>query len=191
MSSAAAVEQAEGGSRRGALRLRPRTRKTLLTVHIVASVALLGEVWGLVVLNLYATLTSDTGLAHAAYRLMTVMIFAGGIPLSLLSLATGVVLAVRSHWGLLRHAWVFAKLVMLIAVILIGMLLFRPEDAAAAYAEYERGTGGLPSSAAAWRGTVAVGTQLALLITATALSVFKPRRELRRRRSANEARPAR
>ncbi|MCA2224113.1 hypothetical protein [Nonomuraea aurantiaca] len=34
---------------------QPRVRKGVLVVHVIASVALLGEVWGLVVLNTVAT----------------------------------------------------------------------------------------------------------------------------------------
>ncbi|MGI5201951.1 hypothetical protein ACQEU6_10265 [Spirillospora sp. CA-108201] len=53
----------------------PPVRKTVTVVHVVASVALLGEVWGLVLLNLTATLTADRVLAHSAYRLMGVLVF--------------------------------------------------------------------------------------------------------------------
>lgn len=91
-------------------RLARPVRKAVVVLHVVTSVALLGEMWGLVVLNLTATLTSDTELAHSAYRLMERLIFGGGVPLSLTGLATGVVLALSSPWGLLRHYWVFLKL---------------------------------------------------------------------------------
>ncbi|SPT57662.1 DUF2269 domain-containing protein [Actinomadura madurae] len=148
-------------------------RKTIVVVHVVASVALLGEVWGLVLLNLTATLTSDGTLAHSAYRLMSVMVFGGGIPLSLTALASGIALAVGSPWGLTRHLWVFAKLVLLIAVILAGMLLFTPEALADATAG-----GADPSSGRQWWQVTVLSGQLVMLLTATGLSVFKPRRRL-------------
>jgi uncharacterized membrane protein len=151
-----------------------RLRRALVATHIMCSVALLGEVWGLVALNLYATATidSDRELARSAYRLMEVLVFAGGIPLSLLALVTGVVLAVTSHWGLVRHYWVFTKLLLLIAVILSGMLLFQPAPTAAAIA------GGSVSDGQQVRQVAVVAVQLGMLGTATVLAVFKPRRRI-------------
>ncbi|MGI5285565.1 hypothetical protein ACQEVF_19835 [Nonomuraea polychroma] len=152
----------------------PRIRKTVLVVHIVVSVALVGEVWGLVALNTAATLTKDLELAHAAYRLMPTLVFAGGIPLSLTALATGVTLGLTSHWGLFRYYWVTIKLVLLVAVICVGMFLFDPEGMAVAT------TGaGQPAPARQWGQVAVLSTQIAMLLTATALSVFKPRRKLR------------
>ncbi|MEU8122944.1 hypothetical protein AB0C21_29885 [Spirillospora sp. NPDC049024] len=156
----------------------PPVRKTITVVHVVASVALLGEVWGLVLLNLTATLTSDGTLAHSAYRLMSVLVFGGGIPLSLTSLATGVALATGSAWGLARHYWVLAKLVLLIAVILAGMLLFTPEAMADATAG-----GADPSAGRQWWQVAVVSCQVVMLLTATALSVFKPRGRVGGRRA--------
>lgn len=167
--------------------LRPGSsaRKALLVLHVVSSVALLGEVWGLVVLNLTATLTDDAGLARAAYQLMGRLIFAGGIPLSLSGLATGVVLALTSRWGLLRHYWVFTKFVLLIGVIVIGMFLFDPAGLAAASPDG-------PAVADQWKAVAAVGSQVVMLVTATTLSVFKPRRRtpLGRRTLVNRPSPA-
>ncbi|MGW0483274.1 hypothetical protein [Nonomuraea sp. NPDC003214] len=159
--------------------IRPRTRKSLLVIHIVASVALLGEVWGLVVLNTAATLTNDLALAHAAYRLMPALVFAGGIPLSMLSLVTGVLLGLTSHWGVLRHVWVAAKLALLLATICAGMFLFDPEGMAAA----TEGAAQVASSRQ-WAQVAALGCQLAMLMLATGLSVFKPRTRMPRLRPA-------
>ncbi|GAA3544285.1 hypothetical protein GCM10022419_025620 [Nonomuraea rosea] len=154
--------------------MRPPIRKTVVVIHIVVSVALLGEVWGLVVLNTAAALTKDLALAHAAYRLMPALVFAGGIPLSLTALATGCALALTSHWGLFRYYWTAAKLVLLVIVICLGMFLFDPEGMAAAT------EGGRAVAATRQWGQVAVlGTQIVLLMTAAALSVCKPRGKLR------------
>ncbi|WP_131742939.1 DUF2269 domain-containing protein [Actinomadura roseirufa] len=158
-------------------RPRPPVRKTLALVHIAASVALLGEVWGQLVLNLTATLTADGALAHAAYRLMWVLVVAGGIPLALTALASGIALGLGSPWGLARHYWVLAKLVLLIGVILFGALLFQPE----AMADATRG--GARPSGRGWEQVAVVSGQFVMVLTATALSVFKPRGRVRWRRS--------
>ncbi|WP_242890898.1 hypothetical protein [Actinomadura litoris] len=177
------VLQREAPAAAGRWRPRPSVRKSILLVHVAASVALLGEVWGLVVLNLTATLTGDLGLARAAYRLMGALVFAGGIPLSLTALASGVALGLGSHWGLVRHTWVFAKLLLLLGVILCGMLLFTPE--AMAEAMRAPAHGGARPEGRQWGQVAVVSTQLAMLLTATGLSVFRPRGRLRwtRRRS--------
>lgn len=154
--------------------MAPRIRKTLLVVHIVVSVALAGEVWGLVVLNTVATLTEDLALAQTAYRLMPFMIFAGGVPLSMTAFITGVALGLGSHWGLLRYYWVAIKLVLLLAVIGVGIFVFDPEGMAAA-------TEGARQVAASrqWGQVAALSTQIVMLLAATTLSVFKPRWRLR------------
>ncbi|MEV0379229.1 hypothetical protein [Nonomuraea sp. NPDC050643] len=155
--------------------MRPRIRKTVLVIHVIASVALLGEVWGLVVLNTAAALTKDLELAHAAYRLMPLLVFAGGIPLSLTALLTGITLGLTSHWRLFRHYWVTAKLVLLVAVICAGMFLFDPEGMAAV-TEGGRAAGATRQ----WGQVAALSAQIVMLMTATALSVFKPRGAIRR-----------
>ena len=72
-----------------ALRLLPRVRRAVLTLHIVASVGLLGDVAVIVAINVRAATTSDAQLAASAYELLTMFPVLFGIPLSLLSLATG------------------------------------------------------------------------------------------------------
>ncbi|NGN69596.1 hypothetical protein G5C51_37640 [Streptomyces sp. A7024] len=159
-------------------RMRPTTRKLVLTLHVIASVALLGEVWGLTALNLYVTTSGgmDEDTARTAYDLMTVLVFAGGMPLSLTALATGILLGLGTKWGVTLHFWTFAKLVLNVSVIVIGITLFQPEAMAAAY---ENGT---HTTGQQWSNVAAVGGQLAMLIAATALSVYKPKGRLRRAR---------
>lgn len=168
------VRQSQSPAARQWWRPRPSVRKSITVVHVVSSVALLGEVWGLVLLNLTATLTADAALGHSAYRLMSVLVFGGGIPLSFTALASGIALALGSPWGLARHYWVFAKLLLLIAVILAGMLLFQPEIMADATAGGASASGGRQ-----WAQVAIVSCQLVMLLTSTGLSVFKPRGRIR------------
>ncbi|MEV4569784.1 hypothetical protein AB0K12_39000 [Nonomuraea sp. NPDC049419] len=151
-------------------------RKTLLVVHIVASVALVGEVWGLVALNTAATLTDDLALAHVAYRLMPIMVFAGGIPLSLIALVSGIALGLGTHWGLIRYYWVAIKLGLLVAVVCVGMFLFDPEGMAAATEGARQAV-----TSRQWAQVWVLGAQIVMLLISTALSVFKPRWRLRSR----------
>ena len=93
--------------------LSPRIRRSVLTLHIVASVGLLGDVAAVLAVNLRAAATADPAFATAAYDLLGMFSLVFGIPLSLVSLATGVILGLGTKWGVLRHVWVAAKLALL------------------------------------------------------------------------------
>jgi hypothetical protein len=89
-----------------------------------------------------------------------------GIPLSSAALITGLTLGLGSKWGVLRHAWVTAKLMLLLSVILVGALVIGP-----ATNEMHDGSGDAETvliAAAAW--------DVLALTVATVLSVYKPRR---------------
>ena len=156
-------------------RLAPRTRKLLLIVHIADSVALLGSCASIVVTSLTAALSGDDTLAHSAYRLLGSSRYLG-IPFSLLSLVTGVLLALRGRWGLFGYRWTAIKLFALVGVLLLGALpqnlvLEALADSATPTDEGTR-----------WLVPVIAGSQIALLLLATSLSVVKPSARLRRAR---------
>jgi hypothetical protein len=149
-----------------AWRLRPGLRRSLLTLHIVAGVALLGDVAVILAIGVRATTTDDPQLAAAAWELLSVLPFLFGIPLSFISLLTGVALGLGSKWGVLRHAWVRTKLVLNVSVIIVGALLIGP--ALTALADGREASEGVVLAGAAW--------DVAALTFATSLGVFKPRR---------------
>jgi hypothetical protein len=150
--------------------LSPRARRAVLTVHIVVSVGLLGDCAALLAASIRAATTEDPALAAAAYELMSLFSMVFGIPLSLASLATGLVLGLGTKWGVLRFAWVTAKLLLILSVILVGALIIGPSEAAMV-----EGEGGrelvIP---------LAAGYDVIALCAATGLSVYKPRRRTRR-----------
>ena len=113
------------GTRRSPSR-RAHLRKSLLTVHVVAAVGLLGSVAGLLVAATRAATRDDLADAHAIYELMAILPITLGIPLSFLALGSGVVLGLTSRWRVLRHWWVTAKLALLGATILFGALVVGP-----------------------------------------------------------------
>jgi hypothetical protein len=154
-------------------RLPARARRAVLTVHVVASVALLGAVAAELAIGVRAATTDDPALAAAAYELLTVFPILFGIPLSFTSLGTGLVLALGSKWGVLRHRWVMAKLLLNVSVILVGALVLGPQTAA--LADRHGGSELALSLGAAY--------DVLALSLATGLSVFKPGRA-RNRRSA-------
>jgi hypothetical protein len=161
--------------------LSSRQRKWLLVAHITASVALVGSSAGLVGLGVTAA-TADTRVeAHAIYAAMQTMAFETAIPLSLLSLTTGVALGVGTRWGVVRHRWVASKLLLLVIVVLVGALTIGPwlEELVAA-------TAAGPASATPrlgferWAAPAAAAFNLALVVVSVGLAVFKPGGRLRR-----------
>jgi Predicted integral membrane protein (DUF2269) len=153
-------------------RLSARSRKALLTVHIVASVGLLGDVAGFLAVTLRAVAIDDPELARASYDVLALFSAAFGIPLSFIALATGLALGLGGKWGVLRYPWVTIKLGLLVSVILVGALVLGP-----AVDAMRNGSGG-----AEVRLLAGAGWDVAALLTATGLSVYKPGRAWRGRR---------
>jgi hypothetical protein len=58
--------------------------------------------------------SSDPELIRAAYLTMDLLASAALVPLALAALGTGILLGLGTRWGLARHWWVLAKLVLTI-----------------------------------------------------------------------------
>lgn len=147
------------------------SRKTVLTVHIASAVALVGTSAGLLIAGVRAATRSEPAQAHTIYELMQLLAFSLGIPFSFVALASGATLALSSRWGLVRHWWVTVKLVLLLATIVTGALVTgRSIDAMLD----DTGPGGTGDDGAQWTLVIAVAAQLAMVVTANVLAVFKP-----------------
>ena len=146
-------------------RLAPGVRRAVLTVHIIASVGLLGAVAAVLAVNVNAVTTADPQLAAASYELLALFTVLFGIPLSFTALASGIVLGWGSKWGVVRHGWVASKLVLLIGVILVGAFVLGPGTEA-----MRSGQGGAEA-----RLIAGAAYDVTALTLATGLSVFKPR----------------
>lgn len=144
--------------------------------HIVASVGLLGEVSGFLVIAIRAAGSDDAAFAAASYDLLATFSAVFGIPLSMLALGTGIALGLATKWGVLRYPWVVAKLGLLLSVILTGALVLGPSVA-------QMRTGG----GAETRIVLGAGWAVLALIVATGLSVYKPGRRRRGRRPMRRA----
>jgi uncharacterized membrane protein len=153
-------------------RLSRRARQTLLAIHVVGSVGLLGATASMLVLALSAAGSGDAASAHATYDLMNLQSLVFGIPLSFLSLISGVVIGLGTNWGILRHWWITAKLLLIVGVIVNGALGIGP-----AVDELRHGAGAGTET----RLVAAAALSVAMLLTATTLSVFKPGGRLRGR----------
>ncbi|MFZ5990199.1 MAG: hypothetical protein ACOYW9_00275 [Deinococcota bacterium] len=101
--------------------------------------------------------------------------FGGMMPLSLVSLLTGVVQSLGSRWGLFRHYWVVIKLLINVVATIIPLLYMQTlGDSAGVAAKAtlsDSDLGGLRNPSP----MIHAGAALLLLLVATALSVYKPR----------------
>jgi hypothetical protein len=153
---------------RGVRRLAPRARKALLSLHIGASVALIGSGAGITALSLIAV-GESAGDAHVIYTAARTLVFTLGIPLSFISLLSGIAMGLGTRWGVLRHRWVVAKLGLQLAIIACGGLVIRP-----AMESLIDGRG--PE----WTMVAGAAFNTACAIVAVGLAVFKPGGRLRR-----------
>lgn len=151
--------------------MKPGLRKFVLTSHVAASVGWLGAVAASLALGIGAVSTEDAESVRAIYLTLELVAWSTLVPLSLASLVTGVVQSLGTVWGLFRHYWVLAKLVI---NLFASLVLLMYTQTLGQFAELARPASGLdllrsPSVAIHSAGA------LALLLAATVLSVYKPR----------------
>jgi hypothetical protein len=72
-------------------------------------VALIGSGGGITVLSLIALGAPAAG-AHVLYTAARTLVSTLGVPLSFISLLTGIAMGLGTRWGVLRHRWTVAKL---------------------------------------------------------------------------------
>jgi hypothetical protein len=156
------------------MNLMPGARKLVLTLHVTSSVGWLGAVLGFLALALTGLVTRDEAVARAAYVAANLTTWDVLVPLSLLSLATGLLGSLGTSWGLVRHYWVVVKLVLTPAATLLLLLHTRPigwmARAALGHAPLGTELGQLRMQLVLDAAGAAV-----VLLGATALSIYKPR----------------
>ncbi|MFE1479556.1 DUF2269 domain-containing protein [Streptomyces fimicarius] len=151
--------------------LKRPVRRGVLVAHVAVSVSWLGLTVGLLTLGLTAFLTGDPATASAATRAMKVFGDWLVVPVALLSLVSGLVLALGTPWGLARHRWVWIKFWLTLITTGLSIFSLRPGiDAAVADEVVDINLVIAPS--------VATATYLFI----TAISVLKPRGLTRRGR---------
>ncbi len=151
-----------------------RLRKFALTVHVTSSVGWLGAVGAFLALAMAGLTSQDPQMVRATYLVMEMIGWFVIVPLSLASLPTGLVMSLGTEWGLFRHYWVLAKL--LITVLATTLLLVHMQPIghlARVVAETTLASGELAGLRV--QLVADAGAALLALLVATALSVYKPR----------------
>jgi hypothetical protein len=173
-----------GGVSMQSIRLSAPWRKLLLTVHVVATVSVLGTDLVLLLLGLSSLGGADARTIYPAAYLVGARLVA---TLAVLSLSTGLLLGILTPWGLFRYWWVTIKLTITTVLTGVVLLVLVPRLGAAADA-----VSGLSPSllSIGQRLPLVIAPAIAstLLLLNAVLAIFKPGWRLRLGRSGEAAR---
>lgn len=166
----------------------PAGRKLTLAVHLTASVGWIGAVIAYLGLGVTAVNTTDVATVRGAWIAMEATGWYVIVPLAVASLLTGLVMALGTRWGLLRHYWVIISLI-LTSIAVVVLLLHMPDVSATA----DVARAASPAGLAALGGDLAhPGIGLVVLLVVQVLNIYKPRGLTRygRRRHREQIRAA-
>lgn len=150
--------------------MSPGIRKLMLTVHVTTSVGWLGAIAAYIALNVPALASEDEQTVRAAYLMMDVLMRYTLLPLAAASLATGIVQALGTPWGLFRHYWVTISLALTtFAFVILVFHVPAVEDMASVAADPQADVTHLGGDL-----FHSVGGLVVLLVP-LALNIYKPR----------------
>ena len=153
--------------------MTPAIRKLVFTSHVTFSVGWLGAVVAYLVVAIVGLTSVDLQLVRGTYSVMPLVAWFVIVPLAIAALLSGLVQSLATEWGLFRHYWVIAKLalttfgtaILLLHVPRVSEMAVRAAEAAFTTGDHTQQRTSLVVHAAGG---------LAILLTATILSVFKP-----------------
>ena len=153
--------------------MSPGVRKLVLTAHVSTSVGWLGALAVFLAHAVAGLGTEDLQILRATAFAMGLTAWFVILPLSLASLITGIVQAIGSAWGLVRHYWVIFKLLLTAVATIVLLLKLGPiGDLAAAARDSAFSGAGLIGLRTSLLVHAAAG-MLVLLVVLT-LATFKP-----------------
>lgn len=153
--------------------MTPALRKFALTAHVTSSVGWFGAVASFLALALAGLTSSNEQTVRAAYLAMELTGWVVIVPLAIASLLTGLVQSLGTAWGLFRHYWVVAKLLLTLLATALLLVHMQPvghlADAVLAASLAHGELAGLRIQMVA-----DAAAALVALLTAVALSIYKP-----------------
>ncbi|WP_026930132.1 hypothetical protein [Glycomyces tenuis] len=150
--------------------MAPPLRKTVLVFHVASSVGWMGAVAVFVALDLAARLNADAELNRVIWLALDATGWTLLVPLAIASLTSGLIAALGSRWGLLRHYWVLFKL-LITAFATLVLVVQTPGFATQA----TRAVDPTVDPGALGSELLHTGGGLLVLSLALILSVYKPR----------------
>lgn len=105
------------------MKLNATWRKIALSAHVTSSVGWFGAVIAFLALAMIGLRGDGSdGVIRSAYISMEALGWFVIVPFSVASLATGLIQSLGTHWGLFRHYWVVAKLLITVGASLLLLL---------------------------------------------------------------------
>lgn len=154
--------------------MAPRLRKLALALHVLSSIGWAGALAAFLALAVVGLTSQNAETARIAYVANGMITWYVIVPLALASLLSGIVQALATPWGLIRHYWVLLKLVIVATATFMLMMKTGPINYVAGVAA----SGGLSDTdLLGLRASIlahAVGGLL-VLVWAAALGTYKPR----------------
>jgi hypothetical protein len=153
--------------------MSPSVRKLALTAHVISSVGWVGALTVFLAHSLVSVVSHDIQVVRAACLAMGLTAWFVVLPFSLASLATGLLQALGTAWGLLRHYWVLVKLLLTLVATAVLLSKLAPISSLAAAAQALNFTSAeLPDLKASLLVHAAGG--IVVLLVATVLAIYKP-----------------
>ena len=149
--------------------LPPHWRKFALTAHVGASVGWLGAVGAFLILAIIGLRSLDDATIRSLYPTLDLLGTYVIVPFSIAALITGLVQSLGTQWGVFRHYWVVAKLLLTVGASLLLLLHMQLVRSAAAAAG--QGTLGVEPR---FRLVADAAAAVLVLAIAVVLSVYKP-----------------
>jgi hypothetical protein len=152
--------------------MSPVLRKLTLTAHVTVSVGWLGAAVAYLALAVTALRTTDVAEARASFQVLQTVAWFAILPLCLAASATGLLQALATEWGLVRHRWIIVKAVLTAigTAILLGHIpAIDRMSAVATNGESLDAVGHLPTQL-----VVHATGGVILLVAIATISVFKP-----------------
>ncbi len=154
-----------------AIAMTPRLRKFALTAHVTSSVGWLGAIAVFLALAVAGLTVEDAQMVRAAYLAMELTVWSVLVPLALASLLTGLVQSLGTTWGLFRHYWVLAKLLLTIVATIVLLMYTQTISYIAGIAAESADLRELRNPSP----VLHAGVALLVLLATTTLAVYKPR----------------
>ena len=146
-------------------------RRVALTVHVTLSVGWIGTVVAYLALGTAARSSDSEATVRSMWTAMELIGWYVIVPIAVGSLATGVLMALGTSWGLFRHYWVIISL--LLTTLSTAVLLLHMPDVSTAAAAAQRAEGAALRALGGDLFHPAVG--LVVLVVVQVLNVYKPR----------------
>ena len=148
-------------------------RKFVLSLHITFAVGWPGAVAGFVALAIVGLKSQDPQIVGSAYLGMELITRFVILPLSFAPLITGPILSLGTPWGLLRHYWILAKLLITVLSTIVLVIHLQPIS----YLSNAAANRTLSSADFPLQIQMVVASTAALiaLLVANILAVYKPK----------------